>query len=64
MLADHIESEFLGLFYIPDHSLLRRSGIKSVRPPALVERTKLKKRLVIQGNTIISVIGPDLGNLS
>ena len=50
MLADHIETEVLGLLNIKLESLVCRSCVKPVRPPALVERTKLEQATPIQAH--------------
>ena len=48
VLADHVESEFPGLFDVELQRLVGRCGVESVRPPALVERSEMEERLAVQ----------------
>ena len=55
VLADHVEAHLLGLDDVPLKSLVGRCRIKTVRPPALVERTEVEQRLVVQGHPLVMV---------
>ena len=48
VLAYHVESKFLGLFDIVAQGFVRRCGIQTVGPPALVERTEMEDVFVVQ----------------
>ena len=54
VLPDEIESHFLGLKDIKHQGFIRRCSIKTVRPPALVKRTILEKRLTIENHTFMA----------
>ena len=51
VLADHIVTQLLGLYDVERQRLVRRSGIESVGPPALIQRTELEQRFVVQFQT-------------
>ena len=48
MLADHVEAPCLGFLYVEAEGIVSGSGIKAVRPPALVQRTILEENLIVQ----------------
>ena len=50
VLADHVETEILGFLDIVPKSLVRRSRVQSVRPPALVQRAELEERLTVESH--------------
>ena len=64
MLAYHIEAQFLGLFDVESHCLGSRSGIESVRPPALVQRAELEEDFVVESQSLHSRLVSFFGNLA
>ena len=57
MLADHIESEILRFLNIEFQGFVRRRGVKTVRPPALVQWSELKEILPVQRHQFYAVPG-------
>ena len=56
MLAGHVETELLRHFDVIFKSVIRRRGVDTIRPEALIERTHLKDRLVVEhqaGDTFV-----------
>ncbi len=64
VLTNHVETEVLSLLNIITQSLISRCGIKTVRPPALVERTELEERLVVQFQTYDAIFITATGELT
>ena len=63
MLTYHIESQILGLYDIVFEGLVGRSGVETVRPPALVERTVLEERSAVEGHSLMVELVLDHGYL-
>ena len=56
VLAEHVETEGLQNLEVVDHALFGRRRVETVRPPALIERTVLEDKLVVEhhaGNTVL-----------
>src|SRR5262245_52740176 len=48
MLADHVEAELLGDFQVVLHRRVGGRGVEPVGPEALIERTPMEDRLVVE----------------
>ena len=64
VLAYHIVAPFSGLDDVEAESLIGRSGIESVRPPALVKRSELEQLLAIESHTLVVSLVLAYGNTS
>ena len=64
VLANHVETVFLGTLYVEAESLVARSSVEAIRPPALVEGTELEQSFAIQGHAFVPIIIPHHGNLA
>ena len=64
MFAYHIEAQFFSSFNIPNEGFRRRSSIKSIRPPALIQRSELEKNIVVQCESLDAFSVFHLGNLA
>ncbi len=48
VLADHIKSHCFCLFDVESESLIGGRGIQAIWPPALIQRSILKQKLIVQ----------------
>lgn len=48
MLPNHVEAQLLQQLQIIDHSLTIRRRIQTIRPEALIQRTKLKYEFAVE----------------
>jgi len=61
VLADHVVAQLLGLDDVECERLVGRGRVEAVGPPALVERTELEQRLVVEGQANDAVLVAQLG---
>ena len=64
VLAHHVESPFLGLLEIVDHSLVGGGCVDAVGPVALVERAHLEEGFVVEHHDHVAVLVAALGYLA